>query len=127
VPDPEVQTLIEEVSQNAGITRRGISSEEIVERIVYALINEGAKILGEGIALRAVDIDIIYIYGYGFPAHRGGPMWYADTVGIKNVYERICEFEKQHGNDWTPALLLKQLAEAGKNFADLDKGQMGNA
>jgi 3-hydroxyacyl-CoA dehydrogenase len=124
VPDPEVQTLIEEVSQNAGITRRGVSSEEIVERIVYALINEGAKILGEGIALRAVDIDIIYIYGYGFPAHRGGPMWYADTVGIKNVYERICEFEKQHGNDWTPAPLLKQLAEAGKNFADLDKGQM---
>ena len=124
VPDPEVQTLIEEVAKNAGIARRSIPSDEIVERIVYALINEGAKILGEGIALRAVDIDIIYIYGYGFPAYRGGPMWYADTVGIKNVYERIGEFEEQHGKDWTPAPLLKQLAEAGKNFADLDKGQM---
>jgi 3-hydroxyacyl-CoA dehydrogenase len=127
VPDPEVQKLIEEVAQKAGIKRRSISSEEIVERIVYALINEGAKILEEGIALRAADIDIIYIYGYGFPAHRGGPMWYADTVGIKHVYDRIAEFEKQHGKDWTPAPLLKSLAEAGKNFSDLDKEQTGNA
>ena len=121
MPDPEVQQLVEESARNAGIERRAVSSKEIVERIVYALINEGAKILSEGIALRAVDIDIIYIYGYGFPAYRGGPMWYADTVGIKNVYERICEFERQHGPQWSPAPLLTRLVEFGKNFSDLDK------
>ena len=121
--DPEVQKLIEHHAQKAGIVRRSISSLEIVERILYALINEGAKILSEGIALRAVDIDIIYIYGYGFPAYRGGPMWYADTVGIPHVYERICQFEKQHGSEWTPAPLLKSLAESGKKFADFDREQ----
>jgi len=92
-----------------------------VERIIYSLVNEGARILEEGFALRAVDIDIIYINGYGYPAHRGGPMWYADTVGLKKVYEKIQEFEKQHGALWTPAPLLKQLAESGKKFADFDK------
>ena len=121
MPDPVVQQLVEESARNAGIERRVVSSKEIVERIVYALINEGAKILSEGIALRAVDIDIIYIYGYGFPAYRGGPMWYADTVGIKKVYERICEFERQHGPHWSPAPLLTRLVESGKNFSDLDK------
>ena len=121
MPDPEVQQLVEESARNAGIERRVVSSKEIVERIVYALINEGAKILSEGIALRAVDIDIIYIYGYGFPAYRGGPMWYADTVGIKKVYERICEFERQHGPQWSPAPLLTSLVESGKNFSDFDK------
>jgi len=68
-----------------------------------------------------VDIDIIYINGYGYPAYRGGPMWYADTVGLKKVYERIQEFEKAHGALWTPAPLLRQLAESGKKFADFDK------
>jgi len=84
-------------------------------------VNEGAKILEEGFALRAVDIDIIYLTGYGFPGHRGGPMWYADTVGLKNVYARILEFQKQHGELWEPAPLLKKLAEEGKTFADFDK------
>jgi 3-hydroxyacyl-CoA dehydrogenase len=120
-PDPEVQQLVEESALKAGIQRRTISSEEIVERIIYALINEGAKILAEGIAMRAGDIDIIYIYGYGFPAFRGGPMWYADTVGIKMVYERICEFERQHGREWSPAPLLSNLAETGRTFSDVDK------
>ena len=100
---------------------RQISAEEIVERTIYALVNEGARILEEGYALRAVDIDVIYINGYGFPAYRGGPMWYADTVGLKKVYERIREFEKDHGALWTPAPLLKQLAEEGKTFADFYK------
>lgn len=121
MPDPEVQKLVEESARNAGIAQRAVSASEIVERIVYALINEGANILSEGIALRAGDIDIIYIYGYGFPAYRGGPMWYADTIGIKRVYERICEFERQHGPEWTPAPLLSRLAESGKSFSDLDK------
>jgi len=86
IPDPVVTQLIEQLTADAGIRRRGIASAEIIERTIYALVNEGAKILEEGFALRASDIDIIYLYGYGFPAWRGGPMWYADTVGLKNVY-----------------------------------------
>ena len=121
IPDPEVEILIEQVAGEAGITRHTITPEEIIERTQYALINEGAKILEEGIALRAVDIDIIYLNGYGYPAWRGGPMWYADTVGLKKVYDRVSEFHEQHGELWEPAPLLKQLAEADKTFADFDK------
>lgn len=121
IPDPEVDKIIEECAKAAGIERRSISDDEIIERTIYALINEGAKILEEGIALRAVDIDIIYIYGYGFPPAKGGPMFYADMVGLKKVYDRICEFEKQHGELWTPAPLLARLAEEGKSFAQFDK------
>jgi 3-hydroxyacyl-CoA dehydrogenase len=121
IPDPEVDALIEQVAAEQGIKRRAISEEEIIERTQYALINEGAKILEEGIALRAVDIDIIYINGYGYPAWRGGPMWYADTVGLKKVYERVSQFHEEHGELWEPAPLLKRLAEAGKTFADFDK------
>ncbi len=120
VPDPDVQRLVEDCARQAGIVRRAIPATEIVERIIYALINEGAKILSEGFALRAVDIDIIYINGYGFPAYRGGPMWFADTVGINKVYERICQFEQQHGPEWAPAPLLKELAHTRKTFAEVD-------
>ena len=81
----------------------------------------GARILEEGIALRSVDIDIVYLNGYGFPAWRGGPMFYADTVGLKNVLAKIEEFEKSHGELWAPAPLLKKLAESGKTFGDFDK------
>ena len=88
---------------------------------------EGARILEEGYALRAVDIDIIYLNGYGFPAYRGGPMWYADTVGLPKVYRRICEFHQQHGELWTPAPLLQRLAEQGKTFAEFDKEQLAAA
>jgi len=124
--NPEVDRLVEQARKDANITPRSIGAEEIVDRIIYSLVNEGARILEEGFALRAVDIDIIYLNGYGFPAYRGGPMKYADTVGLRKVYERILEFEKQHGNTWTPAPLLKQLAESGKTFADFDK-QVGQA
>ena len=124
IPDPEVESLINQVSQEAGINRRTISAEEIIERTQYALINEGAKILDEGIAIRAVDIDIIYLNGYGYPAWRGGPMWYANTVGLKKVYDRVCAFHEQHGELWEPAPLLKTLAEQGKTFADFDKGKI---
>jgi 3-hydroxyacyl-CoA dehydrogenase len=120
-PDAEVQRLIEATAAEAGINRRSITEEEIVERTIYALVNEGAKILEEGFALRAVDIDIIYINGYGFPAHRGGPMFYADLVGLKKVYERICRFEQEHGFWWKPPELLKELAESGRSFGDFDK------
>jgi len=121
IPDPEVDALIEQVAAEQGIKRRKVSEEEIIERTQYALINEGAKILEEGIALRAVDIDIIYINGYGYPAWRGGPMWYADTVGLKKVYERVKQFHEEHGELWEPAPLLKRLSESGKTFADFDK------
>ena len=120
-PDPEVIALVRQWSAEAGIPQRQISSAEIVDRCIYALVNEGARILEEGYALRAVDIDIIYINGYGFPAHRGGPMWYADTMGLQKVYERICDFHRQHGELWAPAPLLKRLAQSGKTFADFDK------
>lgn len=123
VPDPEVQHLIREWARAAGIPQHNISSDEIVERCVFALVNEGARILEEGIALRAVDIDIIYLNGYGFPAYRGGPMWYADTVGLENVYQRICTFQRQHGELWEPAPLLKRLAEENKTFAEFTRDQ----
>jgi 3-hydroxyacyl-CoA dehydrogenase len=121
IPDPEVARLLSQWATEAGIQQHPISKEEIVDRCIYALVNEGARILEEGYALRAVDIDIIYLNGYGFPGHRGGPMWYADTVGLKKVYDRICEFHKQHGYWWEPAPLLKKLAEEDKKFADFDK------
>jgi 3-hydroxyacyl-CoA dehydrogenase len=126
-PDPELATLVRRWSADAGIPQRRISAEEIVDRCIYALVNEGARILEEGYALRAVDIDIIYIDGYGFPAYRGGPMWHADTVGLQKVYARICEFHEQHGELWAPAPLLKRLAEAGKTFAEFDKEQVAAA
>jgi 3-hydroxyacyl-CoA dehydrogenase len=121
IPDPEVAELVRKAAAGAGIQQRQISPQEIVDRCIYALVNEGARILEEGFALRAVDIDIIYLNGYGFPAYRGGPMWYADTVGLKKVYERISEFHRQHGETWEPAPLLKQLAEQGKTFAEFQK------
>src|SRR5579863_5777362 len=117
-PDPEIAALVKKWTAESTISQRQISAEEIVEREVYMLVNEGARILEEGYALRAGDIDTIYVNGYGFPAFRGGPMWYADTVGLKKVYERVRDFHRQHGMLWEPAPLLKKLAESGKKFAD---------
>jgi len=119
--DPAVDELIRNWVAAAGIIQRAISAAEIADRCLYALVNEGARILEEGYALRASDIDIIYLNGYGFPAHRGGPMWYADTVGLKRVYERVSEFHRQHGEIWEPAPLLKRLADEGKTFAEFGK------
>src|SRR6202035_239178 len=119
IPDPEVAALVREWAGEANIAQRQISSEEIVDRCIYALVNEAARILEQGYALRAMDIDIIYLNGYGFPSYRGGPMWYADTVGLKRIYDRICEFEKQHGDLWSPAPLLKSLAARNKTFVTL--------
>jgi 3-hydroxyacyl-CoA dehydrogenase len=124
--DPALPTLLRQWATEAGIRQRTVSAEEIVDRCVYALVNEGARILEEGYAQRAVDIDIIYIYGYGFPAYRGGPMWYADTVGLEKVYARVCEFHQRFGSLWEPAPLLKQLAAQTKAFSDF-RGQQGAA
>lgn len=103
LPDPVVVEIIEQCAAEAGIVRRKISDEEIVERTIYALVNEGQKILTEGIASRASDIDVIYVNGYGFPKWRGGPMFYAETVGLEKVYEKIRQFHRDHGAYWEPA------------------------
>ena len=116
IPDPVVEDLIVKASKEAGIQRRQITDQEIVERCIYALVNEGAEILEEGIALRASDIDIVYIYGYGFPRFRGGPMFYADTVGLDKVLESVKRFHAAHGEFWKPAPLLEKLAAEGKKF-----------
>jgi len=120
ISDPEVESLIETTAKQAAIPRRTIRDEEIIERCIDVMINEGARILDEGHAQRAGDIDTIYLTGYGFPAYRGGPMWYADTVGLKKIYDRILEFQRQHGEWWEPAPLLKRLAEEGGTFAGFD-------
>lgn len=118
INDSEVMEIIEAQSHKQAVVRRAISDEEIVNRLIFPLINEGAKILEEGIAQRPGDIDIVYVYGYGFPAHLGGPMQYANEIGLKKVYETICDFHSQFGdNYWQPASLLKELAQAGKQFS----------
>ena len=125
-PDPEVAALVRNWTAEARIPQRQIPAAEMVDRCVYALVNEGARILEEGYALRSVDIDIIYLNGYGFPAHRGGPMWYADTVGLRKVYDRVGEFREQHGELWEPASLLQRLAEANQTFAEFNREQSVN-
>ncbi|MGZ3181095.1 MAG: 3-hydroxyacyl-CoA dehydrogenase NAD-binding domain-containing protein [Telluria sp.] len=116
-PSDVVNAMIVEHSKGLGIERRKISDQEIVERLVYALVNEGAKILEEGIALRASDIDMVYLTGYGFPLYRGGPMFYADLVGLQNVLMAMEKYAKgRHGDAWTPAPLLVKLAAEGKGF-----------
>jgi 3-hydroxyacyl-CoA dehydrogenase len=116
VPDPVVEDLIVRAAREAGIERKPVSDQEILERCIYALVNEGARILEEGIALRASDIDIVYIYGYGFPRYRGGPMFYADTVGLDKVLATIRRFHATHGEYWKPAPLLEKLVAEGKKF-----------
>ncbi|HWA36582.1 MAG TPA: 3-hydroxyacyl-CoA dehydrogenase NAD-binding domain-containing protein [Burkholderiales bacterium] len=117
VPDPEIGKLLDAHRKELGIQPRAISDEEIVERAIYALVNEGALILEEGIALRASDIDMVYLTGYGFPPFRGGPMFYADTVGLDKVLASIEKFQKgYHGEQWKPAPLLVKLAKEGKKF-----------
>ncbi|ATD61545.1 MAG: 3-hydroxyacyl-CoA dehydrogenase NAD-binding domain-containing protein [Janthinobacterium svalbardensis] len=116
-PSEQVNAMIIQHSADIGVARRKISDQEIVERLVYALVNEGARILEEGIALRASDIDMVYLTGYGFPLFRGGPMFYADTVGLPNVLDTIAAYAKgRHGEAWTPAPLLVKLAGEGKGF-----------
>ncbi|MRW91913.1 3-hydroxyacyl-CoA dehydrogenase [Duganella sp. FT80W] len=116
-PNEQVNAMIVQHSADLGITRRKISDQEIVERLVYSLVNEGALILEEGIALRASDIDMVYLTGYGFPLYRGGPMFYADTVGLPNVLSAMNRYAQGHqGQAWKPAPLLLKLAAENKGF-----------
>src|SRR5438552_3012664 len=118
-PDPLIEQLIINHSRERGFTRRPISDQEILERSLYSMINEGAKILEEGIVSRPHDIDIVWIYGYGFPVYRGGPMYYADQAGLRPIYDAVLKYQRQVGEDyWKPAPLLGRLAKEGKGFYD---------
>ncbi|WP_343234436.1 3-hydroxyacyl-CoA dehydrogenase NAD-binding domain-containing protein [Microvirga terrestris] len=118
-PSELVEQIILDLSDKKGITRREISDQEILERCVYTMINEGAKILEEGIAIRSSDIDIVWINGYGWPVYRGGPMFYAEQVGLGKVLERLRAYEAKFGADFKPAALLERLVAEGKGFRDL--------
>ena len=117
VPDPEVEKLLQDYRKEIKVAPRKIADDEIVERCIYALANEGARILDEGIALRASDIDMVYLTGYGFPPYRGGPMFYADQVGLDKVLSSIKRFQEGYqGSQWQPAPLLAKLAKEGRRF-----------
>ena len=123
--DPEVEALIEREAAALGVERREIGADEIVDRLIFALVNEGMNILEEGIAQRPGDIDVVYVYGYGFPAWRGGPMHYADAMGLDAVLARVREFEQRFGTEnWKPAPLLETLAGEGRTLADWAKSQV---
>ena len=119
-PSAVVDKLILELAAKKGIVRRSIADEEILERCIYPMINEGARILEEGKAIRASDIDIIWINGYGFPVYRGGPMFYGDTVGLPKVLDKLRQFQLRFGADFKPAKLLEKLVVEGKRFQDLN-------
>ena len=121
-PDPEVAALAREAATHFGIESRTFADDEILQRCLYPLVNIGAEILDEGIALRASDIDLVYINGYGFPVWRGGPMHWAGTVGLNTVYDAVVAYHDKLGfKHWKPAPLLKRLADEGKTFEDLDR------
>jgi 3-hydroxyacyl-CoA dehydrogenase len=121
MPDPSVVELIHTTAAEAGIPRREFTDRDIVERCIYALVNEGARVVEDGAARRASDIDVIYANGYGFPAWRGGPMFYADRTGLAAIHERIVAFQREHGDRWTPAPLLSRLAAEGTTFRERDR------
>jgi 3-hydroxyacyl-CoA dehydrogenase len=123
VPDPFVDELIARVAREAGIERRTVGDDEILKRCMYPLINEAAKILEEGIAARPGDVDVVWVYGYGFPAWRGGPLRWADSIGLRAIVDDLLAFERVHGEAWTPAPLLRELAERGGTFGALRQGQ----
>ncbi len=112
-PDPAIEQLIVDASQQLGIARKPISDEEIVNRILIAMVNEGAHIVGEGYAARASDIDVTYVYGYGFPRYEGGPMFWAERKGLAKIYDKVLAYHQEHGSYWTPAPLLEKAARAG--------------
>ena len=119
IPSPVVEQIILDFAAKQGINRRDISDEEILERCVYPMINEGAKILEEGMAIRASDVDIVWLNGYGWPLYRGGPMFYGDLIGLPKVLEKMKTFQAQMGEEFKPSALLERLVAEGKSFKDL--------
>jgi 3-hydroxyacyl-CoA dehydrogenase len=115
-PDPEVERIILEVAAEAGIVRRPIADDEILARLLYPMVNEGAKILDEKIAIRASDIDVIWVYGYGWPMYRGGPMFWADEIGLSKIRDRLLEWQRREGDVWKPAAMLDRLVAKGERF-----------
>jgi len=122
IPDPALNAVFVAEAERQGVRRRTISPDEIVNRCLYALVNEGADILEDEIAARAGDIDVIYVAGYGFPAYRGGPMFWADTVGLAKVHADIERLRRDFGDHWKPSPLLARLAAEGRSFADFRRG-----
>ena len=122
-PDPVVAQVIAETSAELGFEREELDDGEILKRCLYPLINIGAQLLDDGIALRASDIDVVFVYGYGFPKYRGGPMHYADQVGLENIYRDILAYHQAYGDAWRPSPLLKRLAEEGGSFSAWDAGK----
>jgi 3-hydroxyacyl-CoA dehydrogenase len=119
-PDPEVESIIDAERERAGVTPRAFSDEEIMRRYMAAMINEGANVVHQRIALRPLDVDVTFLYGYGFPRHRGGPMQYADTVGLDKVLADIREFAQQDPVFWQPSPLIVDLVERGATLASLN-------
>ena len=118
MPDPMVEEIAADEARKRGITRRTVSDDEIVARITTALANEGARVLEQGFAQRASDIDVIYCHGFGFPRYRGGPLFYAQTIGLPVVLERVREYRSRFGDYWQPAPLLERLVAEGRGFYD---------
>jgi 3-hydroxyacyl-CoA dehydrogenase len=116
ITDPVVEEIAADEARKRGVARRAIADDEIIARIMTALANEGARVLEDGYAIRASDIDVVYVHGFGFPRHRGGPMFYADTVGLPTVLARVEEYRARFGDYWAPAPLLQRLAREGRGF-----------
>jgi len=120
-PDPEVLAIVDAERAKKGVTPRKFTPEEIMRRYMAAMVNEGAKVVEEGIALRPLDVDVTFLSGYGFPRHRGGPMKYADMVGLPQVLADLREFAQEDPLFWKPAPLLEKLVAEGRNFDSLNK------
>jgi 3-hydroxyacyl-CoA dehydrogenase len=122
-PDPDVLQIIERARKDAGITPRAFTDDEIIRRYMAAMVNEGARVVAEGIAQRPLDVDAVFLYGYGFPRWRGGPMKHADMQGLDSILADIRSFAKDDDHFWTPAPLLERLVDQGRDFDSLNKAQ----
>jgi 3-hydroxyacyl-CoA dehydrogenase len=113
IPDPEVARIIRETAAELGVQQRQFTDDEILKRLLFASVNEACKILDEGKALRASDIDVMWLHGFGFPRYRGGLMYWADTIGVRDVYNQIASWHQRYGERWAPSPFLRRLADAG--------------
>jgi 3-hydroxyacyl-CoA dehydrogenase len=122
-PSPMAEKVVKDFMAKSGKTARPVTDEEILQRTIYAMINEGAKILEEGVAIRSSDIDVLYVNGYGWPVYRGGPMYYADQIGLDKILATLKDFQARYGDDFKPAALLEKLVAEGKKFADFKQSE----